>query len=222
MTRLATAIPESIRNVTMILLVLLGLGTSSAGPAAELPTTEEVLVRFVVAVGGREAMEEVHVRHYRGVIVQDLSWKEPRHQETPFVAESSSGGQVRYAEATSWLGLPTEDDGTPRDKLRWLIHPRFALVVEQFFPDLEVKGRELREGRSVIVLESGPLPREHYALYFDEESGLLAHIGYHTDLRDWRRVDDVLVPMRWVFGRKGGHTTYLVKEVGCGPAPRDR
>jgi hypothetical protein len=208
----ALAVPSAI-----VLLIAL-----SAGPPAraeETPTAREVLDRFVDAVGGRAALEQLSIRHYRGTIVQDLSWKDPQHQETPFVAEADTEGRVRYAESASWLGLPEEDDGEPRRKLRWLMHPRFALVIEEFFPDLRVAGRAVREGRPVIVLAPAGLPHEHYALYFDEQTGLLRHMGYHNDVKDWRMVGGVLFPRQWVFGRKGGHTTYVFEEVTEGPAP---
>jgi len=219
MTR-PTAILDSTRHVMLVLCLLFGLGAASVGQGAELPTTREVLDRFVAAVGGRAAMEKIESRHFRGTIVQDLSWKDPQHQETPFVAETDAEGLVRYAESSSWQDLPVQDRGEPRNKLRWVMHPRFALEVEQFFPELEVQGREQREDRSVIVLVPRDLPRNHYSLYFDEETGLLAHIGYYNDLEDWQELDGILVPMRWAFSRKGGHTTYVVEEIRTGPAPR--
>ena len=181
--------------------------------ASDLPDVDTVLERFVEAVGGRATLELIDARRFRGTIVQELSWKVPQHQETPFVAETNSGGRVLYAESPEWVDLPRFDNGEPRRKLRWLMHPRFALVVEQFFPGLQVAGREFRNGRSVIVLAPESLPYEHYALYFDEQTGLLNHIGYHNDIPDWRERDGVMFPTRMVFGRKGGHTTYLFDDV---------
>jgi hypothetical protein len=201
--------------LTVFLLVPIAL-TCPVAAADDLPEVEQVLDRFVEAVGGRAALERIEVRRFRGTIVQDLTWKEPQHQETPFVAETGAGGRVRYAESADWADLPELDSGEPRRKLRWLMHPRFALVAEEFFPDLEVTGREVRGGRAVIVLAPEELPYEHYALYFDEETGLLNHIGYHNELPDWRNVDGVLFPGRIVFGRKGGHTTWVFEEVRGG------
>ncbi|UCF69254.1 MAG: hypothetical protein JSV80_08240 [Acidobacteriota bacterium] len=198
---------------------LLNLGPLPCAAAAELPTTQEVLDRFVEAVGGRQALEAIDVRHCRGMIVQDLTWKDPQHQETPFLAETDAEGCVLYAESADWTALPSLDTGEPRRKLRWIMHPRFALVIADFFPELAAAGREVRDGRNVIVLAPRDLPFEHYALYFDEETGLLNHIGYHNDLEQWSDYDGVLLPTRWIFGRKGGHTTYVFHEIANGPAP---
>lgn len=195
---------------------LLAVTCCPTAHAADLPTTEEVLDRFAEAVGGRAALEVIDVRHYRGRIVQDLTWKDPQHEEVPFVAEADGAGRVRYTESAEWDDLPALDTGEPRRKLRWLMHPGFALVVEEFFPELEVVGHEVRAGREVVVLAPAELPFEHYALYFDVETGLLNHMGYHNDVEDWHRVDGVLLPHRLVFGRKGGHTTYIFEEIAGG------
>jgi len=203
-----------------VIVTLLLLGLIQTALAGDPPTAGEVLDRFVSAVGGREALEELDLRRTSGTIVQDLSWTDPRHQETPFVAEAHASGRLLYAESRDWADLPTDDTGEPRRKLRWIFHPRFALVVEEYFPGLEVRGREVRDGREVIVLAPRDLPFEHYSLYFDVQTGLLNHVGYHNDLEDWHDVGGVLMPRRWVFGRRGGHTTYHFEEVVSGPAIR--
>jgi len=203
----------------LFVATLLTLTCGSPGFAADPPTADEVLGRFVEAVGGRAALEAIDVRHYRGRIVQDLTWKDPQHEEVPFVAEADAEGRVHYAESAEWENLPDLDTGEPRPKLRWVMHARFALVVEEFFPDLEVRGGEVRAGREVVVLAPPELPFEHYSLYFDLETGLLNHVGYHNDVEAWRRIDGVLFPHRWIFGRKGGHTTYVFEEVASGGAP---
>jgi len=198
--------------VTMFALAVF-LGAALAEEA--LPTKDQVLQRFVEAVGGGAALEGRDEVWYSGTIVQDLAWKEPSHTETPFCCRASDTGWLSYVESADWADLPPEDTNEPALKLRWVMHPSFATQVEDFFPDLEVVRRETRAGRSVIVLAPADLKFEHYALYFDEETGLLNHIGYHNDLTDWREVDGVLCPHTFVFGRKGGHTTYEFEEVSA-------
>ena len=197
------------RVITFVLSFLI----VQAVAADELPGVGEVLGRFVEAVGGREALEAVDQRSCRGTIVQDLSWDEPQHRETPFIAVAGISGSVRYAETRDGSELPQEDAVELRRKLRWIFHPRFALVVEDYFPGLAVDRREMRAGRSVVVLVPKDLRPEFYSLYFDEQTGLLNHVGYHNDLGDWRAADGVLYPHRWMFGRKGGHTTYVFEQV---------
>lgn len=205
-----------LRMIMLITFLFLRSTTLSAG---ELPTVEAVLDRFVQAVGGAEALVAISKRHYRGIITQDLSWADPQHMETPFLASGDAEGNVRYAEVSDWADLPSEDATDLRSKLRWIFHPHFAMVVEDFFPGLRVDRREVREDRDVIVLVPEDLKPEYFSLYFDEDSGLLSHIGYHNWLEDWREVEGVRYPHRWVFGRKGGHTTYVWEEIMTGQPP---
>ena len=201
----------------LVVATFLILTCGPTGFAADPSPADEVLERFVEAVGGRAALEAIDVRHYRGRIVQDLTWKDPQHRELPFVAEADAEGRVYYTESAEWQDLPDLDTGEPSRKLRWLMHARFALVVKEFFPGLEVRGREVRSGREVVVLAPSELPFEHYALYFDVQTGLLNHVGFHNDVQAWRPVDGVLFPHRWIFGRKGGHTTYVFEEIAETP-----
>lgn len=205
-----------LRMTTLIASLILHITPSAAD---ELPAVAAVLDRFVQAVGGVGALEMINERHHRGIIVQDLVWTDSQHMETTFLASGDANGKVRYAEVSDWANLPADDATNLRSKLRWIFHPRFALVVEDFFPGLRVDRREVREGRNVFVLVPRNLKPEHFSLYFDEDSGLLSHIGYHNWLKDWREVDGVRYPHRWVFGRKGGHTTYIWEEIVTGPAP---
>ncbi len=212
------------RCLTILLIPTLMLaagGAPAAGPETALPTVDEVLARFVDAVGGRDAIVAQEGRHYRGVIVEDLSWKDPRRTETPFVADVDAAGRTRWAESADWSAL----DGAAapdRDKILWLLQPQGALRVQEFFPDLSVTGRESLDGRPVLALAPRDLKPAHYTLYFDEESGLLVRIGYYNDLGDWRAVDGVLFPHRWAFSRKGGQTVYVFEEAAGGPAPGRR
>ena len=198
------------KTVTMILCAAL-IFAAVPVRADDLPAVEEVLARFVAAVGGQDALRQVDVRRCRGTIVQDLTWTDPTHQETSFVVTADTAGTVYYAESDDWADADPEAGAGLRSKLRWLFHPRYALAMQEFFPDLEVMEVQEREGRQVVVLCSPDQKFAYYALYFDMETGLLNHIGYHNQVTDYRPVDGVLYPHRAVFGRKGGHTTYVIQ-----------
>lgn len=93
----------------LVVATLLILTCGSTGLAANPSPADAVLERFVEAVGGRASLEATDVRHYRGRIVQDLTWKDPQHTEVPFVAEANAEGRVRYTESTEWEDLPDLD-----------------------------------------------------------------------------------------------------------------
>lgn len=190
-----------IRVTTLFVSILLLNGTVIA---EELPSLEEVLGYFIVAVGGADALQGIDERHYRGTIVQDLDRDKPQHRETPFMAVADATGKVRYAEGNDWPELPDEDAVELQAKLRWILHPRFALVVGDFFPGLSVERREVRNGRDVLVLVPKGLKPEYYSLYFDEETGLLNHVGYHNELGDWRELNGVLHRIVGCLAEKAG------------------
>jgi hypothetical protein len=207
-------------DVMKMLTLIVGVGLAFTAPtaqAADLPTVEDVLARFVAAVGGKEALQNVDVRRSTGTIVQDLSWTDPTHQETPFVVVADSDRNIRYAESRNWADADATAGADLRAKLRWLFHPRYALIVQDFFPDLAVNEVQERNGRQVVVLSSPDQQFSYFALYFDLETGLLNHIGYHNEILEYRWVDGVRYPHRVVFGRKGGHTTYVFQDVTVEP-----
>ena len=191
------------------------LVTAMAGQAApqDLPDPEAVIQRFIEAVGGSQALEDRAGLGFEGVIIQDLTWTDPQHTETPFVAWAGLDGRVLYAEKANLEDLPGIDTGEPTGLLRFLMHPRFALMVQEFYPGLTQVTREVRDGRLVLVLGPGGENSWSHALYFDEGTGLLSHVGYHHDLQEWREAQGVLFPHAVVFGRKGGHTTYQFDKI---------
>lgn len=187
--------------------------------AEEWPSATGVLENFVAAVGGERALAARDSIRFTGIIVEEIEGREPSRTSTPFRAVGRADGSLRYAESETWSDLPAVDTGEPSKKLRWLMHPRFALVLPEFFPGLEVVRREARDGRPFVVMVPAVGKFAHDALYFEESSGLLQHLGYFIDLRDWRPEGGVLFPHEIVFSRKGGHTTYRFDKVQAFPAP---
>jgi hypothetical protein len=51
---------------------------------------------------------------------------------------------------------------------------------------------------------------ESHHLGFDVETGLLVRMGYNREVRDYRQVDGVLMPMEVAYSRKGGSSTFYV------------
>ena len=102
--------------------------------ADELPAVQDVLARFVEAVGGAQALEAVSERHYSGTIVQDLSWDDPRYSVKPFLAAADARGVVRYAEVADWSALLEHLRPFRRAvALDWRGHGRSGLPAEEDF-----------------------------------------------------------------------------------------
>jgi hypothetical protein len=195
--------------------------------AEDTPTVEQILERYIEAVGGRAALEKLETRICVGKVITDLSSREqPIYESHHFKAVSKIPGSC-YTEEWSDAGIYIEgydgntgwakdrcgvrvDERIGKWRLNWLLNPQNALRVEEYYPDLEIKGTARVRDMVVYSLES---PALHRPLFFDTATGLLIGFGYNWEIHDYREVDGVLFPHRVIESRKGGSTTYEFDEV---------
>ena len=193
-------------------------------------TVDEILERYIKAVGGREALKKITTRICDIHEVTNLpTWDPPVFDTSDFevytkspnrflmISDSPEGIEKRgFDGKAAWI---QDNDGVRQDedaivpKLAWLLNPQNALRIKEYFPELAVVNADKIAGRSVYALQPANLKKAHYTLYFDSESGLLVRIGYYWDLKDYRELDGVLFPHRIEMSRKGGSTTYEFTEV---------
>jgi hypothetical protein len=199
-----------------------------ASVAAEnLPTVEQILERYIDAVGGRAALEKLETRVCIGKAITDLlSRKQPIYESHYFKAISKIPGSC-YTEEWTDGGIFIEgydgnigwakdrcgvrvDERIGKWRLNWLLNPQNALRIEEYYPDLEIKGITRARDMDVYSLES---PALHRPLFFDTATGLLVGFGHNWEIHDYREVDGVLFPHRVIMSRKGGSTMYEFDEV---------
>jgi hypothetical protein len=192
-----------------------------------LPTVEQIVQRYVEALGGRDAIARLETRVMRGRIVTDLpTWEPPVYEDVAVEVRAVSGRgylQVqRGGEETHWDGYDgTVEWGFDGERVRirdrvdtrraWLVDPQGALRMWQYFPQMTLRGRARLEGRWTYVVDIDD--DESHALYFDLESGLLVRLGYNRELSAYCTVDGVLVPFRYAISRKGGSSTYVFGHI---------
>jgi caffeoyl-CoA O-methyltransferase len=193
----------------------------------ERPTLDKILERYIEALGGREALEKLNTRICRGQFIDDRPYTGPL-KTFPFEAYSKipdrwliiqHHGEKMYKEGfdgeACWRlddkGLVRDDDRA-RSKIAFILNPQNALHIQNYFPRLILEGEKAVEGRLTYVVRN-QRKNEHFNLYFDAESGLLARIGYYWELKDYREVDGVKFPFRVDMSRKGGLNTYSFDSV---------
>jgi len=196
----------------------------------ESATVEEILERYVDAVGGREALKRLSTRVCTGKQITDLtSRQQPIYKALDFEAyakipkscytETRSDTENYRAGYDGNVGWVSDKDGVREDshsirsKLAYILNPHGPLYTQDYFPKLTVAGKREVNSKSAYVLESTELDKAYYALHFDVETGLLVRIGHYWEIQDYREVDGVLFPHRIVTSRKGGSTTYQISEV---------
>lgn len=213
---------------TAIAFLVLPAVLPGQAPADTLPTVDQVLSRYITAVGGRTPLEGLDTRIATGREITDLSDPGPA---TTVRLEAAAAYPDRWSLTRSG---PVEErtwcDGTrvwhtaagpvgdgpaetgPHARDAFLLDPRGPLRLDTHFPGLRVTGSAEVAGRAVWVVENA-LPSAYNALHFDAETGLLLRIGYYWTLEDYRELDGVLVPTRIVQSRKGGSTTWIWDRV---------
>ena len=193
-----------------------------------LPALEEVLERYVEAVGGREAIERLTTRVLTGRLVTDLPSRQPPvYESNSFVIYAKLPGKylVEYQLSDSgthrdgydgrtcwsWAEGEVELDAHYARRFAWLIDPRNALRMWDYFPDMKMRGVTTLEGRSAyqVAIDDDV----SHTLHFDAETGLLGRLGYNRELSEYREVDGVLFPFRYAISRKGGSSAYVIDSV---------
>jgi hypothetical protein len=219
-------------TASMLLALVMNVAGVSAGEntADKLPTVDEVLQRYVEAVGGQYAIEKLTTRECRGILTTDLPTRTPPvhrvRQVTAYAKvpgsvlliqqDSSSCEKVGFDGSVRWRqdgsGVK-EDKDLSTQKIHWLLNPQGALRINEYFPELTVAGIQQTQEGKFVVLESAKLDKAYYSLRFSMKTGLLKQIGFYWYLEDYREADGVLIPFRVVMSRKGGTSTYEFSEV---------
>jgi carboxyl-terminal processing protease len=176
----------------------------STPPPDGMPTTDQILEKYIEAAGGKAAFEKLHNRVSKGraeLSTMGVSGALEIYEAAPnklarFITVPGLGVMMRgnndkaawwqdslqgYIELPRGPGFEAFRDGD--------FHK--AIHLPTLFPKWEFKGKEKVGGRDVYVLQgAAQLPVRYY---FDTETGLLLRQG-NTFYEDYREVDGVKLP----------------------------
>jgi hypothetical protein len=192
------------------------------------PSLEDVLAAHLEACGGAVSFERIDTRVVTARVITDLpTWERPVFEiDSLTVYSCSTTGHLmvhRAAQGSILEGFDGADvwkrnaDGTvvesqavrPRDA--WLTDPRFAARLTDYFPNMSYLGVAAIDG---IVHHVVDVDGDHsHRLYFDEETGLLARLGYNRRILRYVELDGVRIPAEVEYSRKGGSSTYVLDAV---------
>jgi hypothetical protein len=180
------------RFATLIMFIAFS-GLAIAQPDSTPPSVDSILDRFVQALGGHAALENVTSMVFTGDLnISDLKttgktteyFKYPDH--FAFVAEIPGYGTVRtvYDGKTAWnadpkggmseISGPELSDISRRSDIHW------NLKLKEFYPGLKVIGREKVNDKDAWALDA-TVDTWTYRLYFDTASGLLVRFDTDTN-----------------------------------------
>jgi len=203
--------------------------------AQNLPTGEQVLDKYLQAVGGEEALQKIHSRVEKGTVTfgankfpVEVFAKAPNKRVS--LVHTPNGDNITAFDGQSgWLGNPgprPPRSMSPSELEASSFDATFDLPVElkKMFTQTRVRPSEKIGGHDavqVIGMREGKPP---VRLFFDKDSGLLLRsIRYvetplgrnptQIDYADYRSEGGVKVPFQWTVARPRGRFTINVTEV---------
>ncbi|HSB07971.1 MAG TPA: hypothetical protein VLM38_00555 [Blastocatellia bacterium] len=188
----------------------------TADSSKSLPAVEQVLEKYVRAIGGREAYQRLTSRIARGewenatrgvrFRIEIYSKAPDRRVETLDAPENRGFTGRGYDGANGWSMNLTETglrqlEGAELATMRRESDFYREIELEQLYRRLAVIAKEKMDAREVYVVEATPEIGNSEKLYFDIETGLLIRrdMVYGTTLvkhyyEDYREVDGVKLP----------------------------
>jgi zinc protease len=154
-----------------------------------LPAANEILDKYVKALGGKEAIEKISSRSSKGTFeieAMNLTGDMENHQKAPnkyvslFTIPGMGGGGQGYDGTKGW-------DSNPMTGLRDLSGEELAIMkrdadiyqalnLKNHYPKLEVKGKEKIGDSETYVVIGTPEVGGPEKLYFDVATGLLVRL----------------------------------------------
>jgi hypothetical protein len=202
-----------------------------AAPGAPAVTADQILEKYVAALGGADAIKKVTSRVMKGAIQTggsespiELFTKAPNKR----VSISNGQSYTAFDGTAGWMGMTgrpaREMSATEADAAGLDAEFSLALRLKEIFPQLRRGRPETIGGVECEILNASRPGRLPVRLYFDKNSGLLVRMVRYADTpvgrvptqidyADYREMDGVKSPFRWTLSRTNGRFTIQVKEA---------
>jgi hypothetical protein len=204
---------------------------SREGPnTANLPTTDQILGKYLQAVGGSESAATISTRIQKGTLTVgsehfpvEVLAKEPAKRVT--TARFPGGDSVTGINGDEgWLttsgGAVHEMSPSEADAAKLDAELFFPASLKLIFKQLHVKQKGQINGRETYVLAGTPGNLPSAELFFDQQSGLLVRVlrfeetplgrnPVEIDYADYRDEGGVKTPFRWTVARPNG--TFIIQ-----------
>ncbi len=198
------------------------------------PTVDDIVAKYVNALGGADAIKKLTSRAMKGSIVANGSTtpievftKAPNMRVA--ITHSSRGDSFTAFDGTAgWMGNtggPAREMSAPSSAASSLDAEFYlALRLKELYPQLR-RGRPETIGGVECDVVNGTAPgRPAVRLYFEKTSGLLlrmvrygdtpmGRLPTQIDYADYRETDGAKTPWRWTLSRPNGRFTIQISEL---------
>ncbi len=199
-----------------------------------LPSADQLIEKYVLALGGASAILKVSTRVAKGTanlagreVAVDVFDKAPGRRVT--IMHFPDGDNITaFNGEEGWLSAPgrplREMHGSDIEAAKMDSDLQLPLHLKQTFGDLRPARPEKIGDRDTYQLIAGEPSQPRVRLYFDQQSGLLVRMLRYADsplglnptridFADYHAVDGVQVPYRWTVSRPAGQFTIQATEV---------
>ncbi len=198
------------------------------------PSGDQLLDKYLKAVGGAAAIEKVTSRVMKGSITFgdrnvpiEIYSKDP-DKRISYTHTPDGDSITAFDGHEGWLGVPgrpvREMHGPDIDAASIDADMHLPAHLKEMFSKVEVHGKERvgdHDAYEVIGQRDGKTPLQ---LYFDEQTGLLVRLvrfgetplgrlPTQIDYADYRATGGVKIPYRWTLARPTGRFTIQISEV---------
>ncbi len=198
------------------------------------PSADQLLDKYLQAVGGAAATEKITSRVMKGTITFgdsnipiDIFSKDP-DKRISFAHTPDGDSVTAFDGHEGWLGFPgrppREMHGSELDAAAMDADLHFAAHLRTMFSEAQVRGIQKIGDRDAYLVVGQSEGKPPLRLYFDQQSGLLLRLVRYgetplgqmptqIDYADYREAGGVKIPFRWTPARPSGRFTIQVSEV---------
>jgi hypothetical protein len=208
--------------------------SQTAPEATSLPSVDQLLGKYVQALGGAEALQKISSRVEKGTItfgarqfpIEILAKAPDKRVSEMYLPNGVS--VTGYDGRSGWVASPGrplhEMTGSELEAASFDAIFSPATRLKQLFSDLSVERAEQLGGRKAYVLQGLKPGQPPVQLYFDEQSGFLVRLVRYDesplgrlptqiDYSDYRSTDGVKTPFRWTVARPRGRFVVQVEQM---------
>lgn len=205
------------------------------GENVALPQPEDLLDKYLAAVGGAAALDKITSRVQTGKLLAFGGQTFPAevYSKAPEKRVSTmhlKGGDsiTAFDGLYGWLGFPGRPvhmmSASENNAARLDADLHFAEHVKTLYSKFKTESGEKIDGHDTYLVEGRAEGRPPLRLYLDKDSGLLLRLVRYAqsplglnptevDYADYREADGVKVPFRWTVARPGNRFTIQVEEM---------
>jgi len=211
-----------------------GQGQLSSETKPALPAAEQLLDKYLAALGGADALQKVSTRLQKGTATAfggerlpvEIYSKAPDKRLS--VMHLKGGDSVTAFDGNQgWLGVPGRThlmSGAENAAARIDADLYFAVHVKSLYQKFRVVPGEKLDGHDTFLVIGRNEGEPPIQLYLDRQSGLLIRLVRYAetplgrnptqiDYADYRDADGVKLPFRWTLARPGNRFTVQINQL---------